>query len=93
MSKSALGLVTGLTLGFAGYFGGFGAFLVVAALGALGLIVGSFLQGDFTIGDFVQRRAEDKPPRDEMRQSANRARSQGIGQPQHDSMPPRSRVR
>jgi hypothetical protein len=56
MSTRTVGLLAGMALGFAGYFGDFGAFLLVAGLGALGLIVGSFLQGDLVVGDFVRRR-------------------------------------
>lgn len=67
MSKQIVGLVTGMTLGFAGYFGGFGAFLLVAGLGALGLILGGFLQGDLIVGDFVRRRGEDRRSRGDSR--------------------------
>ncbi|MEV1069746.1 hypothetical protein [Streptomyces sp. NPDC050263] len=56
MSKATLGLLVGMALGFAGYFGGFWAFLLVAALGAVGLIVGRVLQGDVDVSDFVRAR-------------------------------------
>lgn len=45
-----------MALGFAGYFGGFGAFVLVAALGAIGFIVGRFLEGDLEPGDFFRSR-------------------------------------
>jgi uncharacterized membrane protein len=45
-----------MALGFAGYFGGFWAFLLVAALGAVGLVVGLVLQGD---ADVFTRRQRD----------------------------------
>ena len=35
MNKAAIGLMTGMALGFAGWFGGFVAFLLVGSLGAL----------------------------------------------------------
>jgi hypothetical protein len=63
MSTTVVGLLTGLALGFAGYFGGFGAFVVVAALGAVGLIVGYLARGDVRAADFVRGR-EDRGPRE-----------------------------
>ena len=48
------GLAVGMALGFAGYFGGFGAFLLVAALGAVGFVVGRLLEGDLEFGDFIR---------------------------------------
>ncbi|MFF3287752.1 hypothetical protein [Streptomyces sp. NPDC003023] len=56
MSMAVVGLIVGMALGFAGYFGGFGAFLLVAALGAVGFVVGRFLEGDFEVGDFIRGR-------------------------------------
>ncbi|MEU0743201.1 hypothetical protein [Streptomyces sp. NPDC006134] len=56
MSMAAVGMIAGMALGFAGYFGGFGAFLLVAALGAVGLAVGRFLEGDWELGDFFRAR-------------------------------------
>ena len=47
-----------MALAFAGYFGGFGAFLLVAALGAVGFVVGRFLEGDLELGDFFRTRGE-----------------------------------
>ncbi|MDX3763400.1 hypothetical protein [Streptomyces sp. AK02-04a] len=40
MSRAETGLLVGMSLGYAGWFGGFTAFLLVAALGAVGWIVG-----------------------------------------------------
>ncbi|GHG00446.1 hypothetical protein [Streptomyces zaomyceticus] len=40
MSRSLAGTAVGMALGFAAWFGGFAAFLLVAALGALGGVVG-----------------------------------------------------
>ncbi|OON74011.1 hypothetical protein [Streptomyces tsukubensis] len=56
MRMAVLGLIVGMALGFAGYFGGFGAFLLVAALGAVGFIVGRFLDGDLEPGEFFRPR-------------------------------------
>ncbi|WP_326583745.1 hypothetical protein OG250_34480 [Streptomyces sp. NBC_00487] len=56
MSLAVTGMIAGMALGFAGYFGGFGAFLLVAALGAVGFVVGRVLEGDLELGDFFRRR-------------------------------------
>ncbi|MEU4169524.1 hypothetical protein AB0F46_21935 [Streptomyces sp. NPDC026665] len=56
MSMAVIGMIAGMALAFAGYFGGFGAFLLVAALGAVGFVVGRFLEGDMDIGDFFRAR-------------------------------------
>ncbi|MEJ1200212.1 MULTISPECIES: hypothetical protein [unclassified Streptomyces] len=56
MSMAVVGLMAGMALGFAGYFGGFGAFLLVAALGAVGFVVGRLLEGDMDLGDFFRSR-------------------------------------
>ncbi|MFI8188228.1 hypothetical protein ACIF8T_05355 [Streptomyces sp. NPDC085946] len=58
MSMAVAGMIAGMALGFAGYFGGFGAFLLVAALGAVGFVVGRFLEGDMDLGDFLRSRGE-----------------------------------
>ncbi|MFF7329480.1 hypothetical protein ACIQU5_13550 [Streptomyces sp. NPDC090306] len=56
MSMAVIGMIAGMALGFAGYFGGFGAFLLVAALGAVGFVVGRLLEGDLELGDFFRSR-------------------------------------
>ena len=56
MSMAVVGLIAGMALGFAGYFGGFGAFLLVAALGAIGYVVGRFLEGDLDAGELFRGR-------------------------------------
>ncbi|MEZ3180582.1 hypothetical protein KYY02_18375 [Streptomyces pimonensis] len=58
MSMAVVGMIAGMALGFAGYFGGFGAFLLVAALGAVGFVVGRFIEGDLEPGDFFRPRDE-----------------------------------
>ncbi|MFE3766820.1 hypothetical protein ACFXPI_34270 [Streptomyces sp. NPDC059104] len=59
MSMAVAGLLAGMALGFAGYFGGFGAFLLVAALGAVGFVVGRFLDGDLDAGDLFRPRGRE----------------------------------
>ena len=56
MSMAVIGMIAGMALGFAGYFGGFGAFLLVAALGAVGFVVGRFLEGDMDLADLFRAR-------------------------------------
>jgi hypothetical protein len=58
MSMAVIGMIAGMALGFAGYFGGFGAFLLVAALGAVGFLVGRFLEGDLDAGDLFRSRGD-----------------------------------
>ncbi|GAA4338582.1 hypothetical protein GCM10023086_73060 [Streptomyces venetus] len=58
MNMGVAGMIAGMALAFAGYFGGFGAFLLVAALGAVGFVVGRFLEGDMDFGDFFRPRDE-----------------------------------
>ena len=58
MSRAVVGMIAGTALGFAGYVGGFGAFLLVAALGAVGYVVGRFLEGDLEIGEFFRTRED-----------------------------------
>ncbi|MFC9164563.1 hypothetical protein ACFTZ8_27625 [Streptomyces fungicidicus] len=58
MNMAVVGMIAGMALAFAGYFGGFGAFLLVAALGAVGFVVGRFLEGDLELGDFFRSRDE-----------------------------------
>ncbi|BCL19589.1 MULTISPECIES: hypothetical protein [Streptomyces] len=56
MSMAVVGMIAGMALAFAGYFGGFGAFVLVAALGAVGFVVGRFLDGDMDFGEFFHVR-------------------------------------
>ncbi|SEQ60638.1 hypothetical protein SAMN04487983_1006188 [Streptomyces sp. yr375] len=58
-----VGMIAGMALGFAGYFGGFGAFLLVAALGAIGFVVGRLLEGDLELGDFFRTRTRTRDDR------------------------------
>ncbi|MEV5954626.1 hypothetical protein AB0M11_12750 [Streptomyces sp. NPDC051987] len=63
MGMAVVGMIAGMALGFAGYFGGFGAFLLVAALGAVGFVVGRFAEGDLEIGDFFRTRDDRRDRR------------------------------
>ncbi|MGW2428238.1 hypothetical protein [Streptomyces sp. NPDC001640] len=58
MGLAVIGMIAGMALGFAGYFGGFGAFLLVAALGAVGFVVGRLLEGDLDVDDFFRTRED-----------------------------------
>jgi hypothetical protein len=51
MNLAVVGMLAGMALGFAGYFGGFAAFLLVAVLGAIGLVVGRLVEGDISLGE------------------------------------------
>ncbi|MFD8482251.1 hypothetical protein [Kitasatospora sp. NPDC059673] len=51
MNLALVGMLAGMALGFAGYFGGFAAFLLVAALGAVGFVVGRVVEGDLELGE------------------------------------------
>lgn len=53
MNGTMLGLITGIALGFAVAFGGFGAFVAVLVLGALGLLVGRWLDGELDLSALV----------------------------------------
>ncbi|MCG7206163.1 MULTISPECIES: hypothetical protein [Streptomyces] len=63
MNTAVIGMIAGMALGFAGYFGGFGAFLLVAALGAIGFVVGRFAEGDLELGDFFRARDDRRDRR------------------------------
>ncbi|WP_020496513.1 MULTISPECIES: hypothetical protein [Sciscionella] len=55
MNSTSLGLIAGLALGLAAALGGFGAFLIVLVLGAVGLLVGRFLDGKIDLSRFIDR--------------------------------------
>lgn len=61
MSRSTLGLLVGLALGYAAIFGGFGDMLIVALIAAIGFLAGKALEGDLAqlgeqVTDAVKRR-------------------------------------
>lgn len=49
LSNTVLGLLVGLVLGVTAAFGGFVAFLVVLVLGAIGFLVGRYLDGQLDL--------------------------------------------
>ncbi|SFA77094.1 hypothetical protein SAMN05216266_101329 [Amycolatopsis marina] len=53
MNATLLGLIAGIALGFAAAFGGFGAFVAVLVLGAVGLLVGRWLDGELDLSALV----------------------------------------
>ncbi|MEU7818802.1 hypothetical protein [Pseudonocardia sp. NPDC049154] len=59
MTATQTGLLAGLLLGLAAAFGGFVAFVIVLVLGAIGLAVGRFLDGELDLSG-VFGRARDK---------------------------------
>ncbi|MFI6087929.1 hypothetical protein [Streptomyces sp. NPDC051218] len=60
MSTALVGLMAGMALGFAGWFGGFGAFLLVAALGAVGFVLGRFVDNGTDIRAFLGGRDRER---------------------------------
>lgn len=55
MSTTAMGLLTGLVLGWAAAFGGFSEFLIVAVFGAIGLLVARVIDGKLDLGALTGR--------------------------------------
>ncbi|AIA00829.1 hypothetical protein ACFU90_15390 [Streptomyces noursei] len=53
MNRATVGLMTGMALAFAAWFGGFGAFLLVAALGAIGYVLGRLLDDGTDLREFL----------------------------------------
>ncbi|WP_030563068.1 hypothetical protein [Streptomyces aureocirculatus] len=60
MNKALVGLLVGMALGFAGWFGGFGAFLLVAALGAVGYVLGRLMDDGVDVRDFLSGRDRER---------------------------------
>lgn len=58
MSRSTLGLIVGLVLGYAAIFGGFGDMLIVALIGAIGFAAGKALEGDLDLAQIGQQVAD-----------------------------------
>lgn len=55
MSRSTLGLLVGLVLGYAAIFGGFGDMLIVALIGAVGFIAGKALEGELDLSQISEQ--------------------------------------
>jgi hypothetical protein len=56
VNTAVVGMVAGMALGFAGWFGGFGAFLLVAALGAVGYVLGRVVDDGGDLRTFLRGR-------------------------------------
>ena len=56
ISRTALGLVVGLALGFVVVFAGFGEMLIVALFGAIGFVIAKVLEGDLDLARYVSSR-------------------------------------
>lgn len=54
MNGTLIGLLAGLALGFAGAFGGLVAFLIVLVLGAVGLLVGRWVDGALDLSSLTR---------------------------------------
>ena len=57
MTRTILGILIGLALGFALAFGGFGRMLIVALFVVIGLVVGKVLEGDLDLSPYLSRRS------------------------------------
>jgi hypothetical protein len=55
VSNTVLGLIVGLVLGVSAAFGGFVAFLIVLVIGAIGFLVGRFLDGSLDLEGLTGR--------------------------------------
>jgi len=55
MSRSTLGLLVGLALGYAAIFGGFGDMLIVALIAAVGYVAGKALEGDLDLSQIGEQ--------------------------------------
>ncbi len=58
LSRTVVGLLTGLVLGAVAALGGFGAFVIVVLFGGIGLIVGLQLDGRIDVASLVGRVTE-----------------------------------
>ncbi|MBG6192368.1 putative membrane protein [Arthrobacter sp. CAN_A212] len=57
MSRSSIGLFVGLVLGIVVVFGGFLELLAVIVFGAVGLVVGRFLDGKLDVQELLGNRS------------------------------------
>ncbi|HEV2888102.1 MAG TPA: hypothetical protein VGX49_14415 [Jatrophihabitans sp.] len=56
MTRSTLGILVGLALGFALAFGSFGQMLIVALFAVIGFVVAKILDGDLDLSQYVSGR-------------------------------------
>ena len=60
MTRTTLGVMTGLVLGLALAFGSFGQMLIVALFAVIGFVVAKVLEGDLDLGSYLSRRREGR---------------------------------
>lgn len=60
MSSAQIGLLAGMALGLAAIVGGFAGFLLVAALGAIGLVLGRVVDGELDLGSVTRGKGRDR---------------------------------
>jgi hypothetical protein len=60
MTRTTLGIATGLLLGLALAFGSFGQMLIVALFAVIGFVVAKVLEGDLDLGSYLSRRREGR---------------------------------
>ncbi|HEY0165571.1 MAG TPA: hypothetical protein VGB75_00885 [Jatrophihabitans sp.] len=60
MTRSTLGVLIGLALGFAFAFGDFGQMLIVALFAVLGFVVAKILDGDLDLSHYVSDRRSSR---------------------------------
>lgn len=56
MTRSTVGILVGLALGFALAFGDFGQMLIVALFALIGFVVAKILDGDLDLSQYVSGR-------------------------------------
>ena len=56
MTRSTIGILVGLALGFALAFGDFGQMLIVALFAVIGFVVAKILDGDLDLSQYVSGR-------------------------------------
>lgn len=55
LNNSQLGLLAGLLLAVAGVAGGFVGFVIALLLGAVGLLIGRYADGELDVADLAER--------------------------------------
>lgn len=60
MSSAHIGLLAGMLIGLAAIIGGFAGFLLVAALGAIGLVLGRVVDGELDLGGMTRGKSRDR---------------------------------
>jgi ABC-type sulfate transport system permease component len=60
MTRTTLGVVIGLALGFALAFGSFGQMLIVALFAVIGLVVAKVLEGELDLSPYLSRRRDGR---------------------------------